>query len=186
MFEQDLRGVEGGFDDLAVRVNAKLGSPDILVNVAGVWHDDKTVFAGVPLVDTPAKQILEVMEVGLLAPMLLTRAFLPPMLRAQQGKIISISGTFATGGAGWLHYYVSKLGLENFTVGLAQELRPSKIQVNCVSPSDTATDALRRFFPEDAKTALDPREVARLVVFLASQDAEHITGQCIVIKNKDA
>jgi 3-oxoacyl-[acyl-carrier protein] reductase len=144
------------------------------------------VYAGVDLVDTPADQIAQVLDVGIYAPMLLTRACLPAMLRQRRGKIVAISGTFAGGGAGWLHVYVSKLALEHFTIGLAQELRPHEIQVNCVSPSDTDTEALRRFCPADAATALDPREVAALVLWLASPAADHLTGQCLTIKNKTA
>ncbi len=87
----------------------------------------------------------------------------------------------------WLHYYVSKKALEAFTVGLADELREYQVQVNCISPSDVATEPLKRFFPEDADTALDPSEVADLAVYLiSSSTADHITGQIIVIKSKVA
>jgi 3-oxoacyl-[acyl-carrier protein] reductase len=185
IFPTNLREIDQ-INELASNVLKLSGSVDILVNVAGVWHNDKIAYAGVPLVNTPAEQIDEVLDVGIRAPMHLTRALLPGMVQKKEGKIISISGTFASGGAGWLHYYVSKLALEHFTVGLAQELREHEIQVNCISPSDVNTDALRRFFPDDAKTAIDPAEIGRLAVFLASTEAEHITGQCIVIKNKKA
>jgi NAD(P)-dependent dehydrogenase (short-subunit alcohol dehydrogenase family) len=171
-------------DKLIADVLRISGGVDIIVHAAGVWHDDKIVYAGVPLVSTPPEQIDEVLDVGIRAPMHLTRGLLPGMIQKKQGKIISISGTFASGGAGWLHYYVSKLALEHLTVGLAQELREHEIQVNCISPSDTDTEPLRRFFPDDAKSAISPVEIAKLAVFLASQEADHITGQCIVIKNK--
>lgn len=159
---------------------------DILVHAAGVWHNEGQVYAGVPLIDTPAQQIDEVLEVGITAPMQLTRSLLPFMVKNHGGKILGISGTFASGGAGWLHYYVSKLALEHFVVGLSQEMRKHKIQVNCVSPSDVSTEALQRFFPDDAKTALQPSDVAALCLFLLSEQADHITGQIIVIKNRDA
>jgi 3-oxoacyl-[acyl-carrier protein] reductase len=184
-FQCDLRDLSR-MDELRESVTSRLGCPSVLLHVAGVWHDDTHVFAGVDLVDTPAQQIIDVIQVGLLAPMLLTRVFLPEMIKHRRGKIISISGTFSNGGAGWLHYYVSKLSLEHFTVGLAQELRPHHIQVNCISPSDTATEALKRFFPDDATTALEPADIATLALFLASGHAEHITGQTIVIKSSRA
>jgi len=158
---------------------------DIMIHAAGVWHNDKIAYAGVALVDTPEDQIREVIDVGITAPMLLTRSLLPLMIPHKQGKILCISGTFASGGAGWLHYYVSKLALEHFTVGLAQELRQYEIQVNCISPSDTNTEALRKYFPDDAATAIDPNEIAKLARFLVSTDSDHLTGQCIVIKNKN-
>jgi len=159
-------------------------SLDVLVHVAGVWHNDKMVYAGIPLAETPEEQIREVLEVGITAPMVLTRGMLPLMIPNKRGKIIAISGTFASGGAGWLHYYVSKLALEHFAVGLSQELRQHEIQVNCISPSDTNTDALRKFFPDDATTAIEPSEIGKLCSFLASSDADNITGQCIVLKSK--
>lgn len=183
MFSIDLRD-QVAMEALTTDINTRWGGVDIIVHVAGVWHNDALVYAGVPLVDTPAEQINEVLDVGIRAPMLLTQRLLPEMVRKGRGKIVCISGTFASGGAGWLHYYVSKLALEHFTVGLAQELRPHEIQVNCISPSDAKTEALTRFFPEDAATALEPTEIAKLAMFLVSEDSQHVTGQCIVIKNK--
>ncbi|MBU1092795.1 SDR family oxidoreductase [Patescibacteria group bacterium] len=165
-------------------LRSKIDRLNVIVYAAGVWHNENEVFAGVPLADTTVQQIEEVMEVGIIAPMLLSKALLPLMIPFKQGKILCISGTFATGGAGWLHYYVSKLALEQLTVGLAQELREHEIQVNCISPSDTDTPALRRFFPEDAETAIKPEEVADLASYLCSPRADNITGQIIVVKNK--
>lgn len=163
------------------------GSVDVVVNVAGVWHDANTVFYGPILADTPAEQIIEVLDVGIKAPMLLTRLFLPGMIQKKSGKIINISGTFSSGGAGWLHYFVSKKAIEYFTIGLADELREHQIQVNCISPSDVATDALKRFFPDDARTALDPAEVAKLAAVLVTEEvSDHVTGQIIVIKQKSS
>jgi NAD(P)-dependent dehydrogenase (short-subunit alcohol dehydrogenase family) len=157
------------------------------VNVAGVWHDDKIVYYGPHLEDTPAAQINEVLDVGIRAPMLLTRNFLRGMIQKRRGKVLNISGTFSSGGAGWLHYYVSKKAIEYFTIGLADELRVYEIQVNCISPSDVATEALKRFFPEDATTAISPDDVARFAIFLLSDEiADNVTGQIIVIKNKIA
>lgn len=183
IFPTDLRD-EAAINKLSINVQDSFGDIDFLLNVAGVWHNDKIAYAGVPLVDTPAEQINEVLDVGIRAPMLITRLFLPGMIRKRQGKILCISGTFASGGAGWLHYYVSKLAIEHFTVGLSQELREHEIQVNCISPSDTDTEALRKFFPEDAETALNPVEIAKLASFLLSNESDHITGQIIVIKDK--
>lgn len=160
---------------------------DIIANVAGVWHSKDTVYYGPPLWETPEEQVNEVLDVGVRAPMLLTRALLPSMIKKQQGKILQISGTFESGASGWLHYYVSKKALENFTVGLSEELRPYKIQVNTISPSDTYTEAYREFFPDaEEEKCLSPVDVANLAIFLLSEDADHITGSCIVIRSKNA
>ncbi len=171
---------------LGKELNQSLRAIDFIVNVAGVWHNDREVFYGPNLAETPEVQVCEVLEVGIMAPVLLTRTLLPKLIQRGQGKILNISGTFSSGGTGWLHYYVSKKALEAFTVGLADDLRKDEIQVNCISPSDVATPALKRFFPDDAGTALQPDDVASLAMFLLSPDADHITGQIIVIKNKQA
>lgn len=186
IFIADLRRKQD-IEKLATDVLEEYGGVDIIVNVAGVWHDAEKVYYGPPLWETPVEQINEVLDVGIRAPMLLTRALLPNMIQKRQGKILQISGTFESGASGWLHYYVSKKALEHFTVGLSEELRPHKIQVNTISPSDTLTEAYRKFFP-DAKEeeCLSPVNVANLAIFLLSENADHITGSCTVIRNKNA
>lgn len=160
---------------------------DIIVNVAGVWHDTNKAYYGPRLWELPEEEILEVMQVGILAPMLLTKAFLKPMIHAKHGKIINISGTFENGAKGWLHYYVSKKAIEEFTVGLSEELREYKIQVNAVSPSDTYTEAYAKFYPEESpNVCMDPKDIARLVLMLTMDDFDFITGQTIIARNKNA
>jgi NAD(P)-dependent dehydrogenase (short-subunit alcohol dehydrogenase family) len=185
IFIADLRN-EDDINQSCSAVLKTLGGVDIVANVAGVWHDATTVYYGPHLDGTPSAQINEVLDVGIRAPMLLTRLLLPAMIEKKSGKVLNISGTFSHGGSGWLHYYVSKKAIEYFTIGLADEMRQHQIQVNCISPSDVATEALKKFFPEDAKTALDPQEVAKLALFLLSEDAWHITGQIVVIKSNIA
>lgn len=185
IFITDLRS-EQDIKKLASDVLAEYGSIDIIANVAGIWHNAKEVYYGPRLWETPEEQINEVLDVGIRAPMLLTRELLPNMIKKKQGKILQISGTFENGATGWLHYFVSKKALEDFTVGLSQELRPFKIQVNTISPSDTFTEAYRRFFP-DAKQeeCLSPVDIAKVAIFLLSEDADHITGACIALRNKN-
>lgn len=186
IFTTDLRKQEE-IDRLTTNVLEKYGGVDIIANVAGVWHDENTVYYGPKLYETPAEQINEVLDIGIRAPMLLTRALLPSMIQKNQGKILQISGTFESGATGWLHYYVGKKALEHFTVGLSEELRSYNIQVNTISPSDTFTKAYRKFFP-DAKEeeCLSPVDIANLAIYLLSEDSDHITGACIVIRSKNA
>ena len=183
VFPTDLRD-EKAINNLASDVLEVWGDIDVLVHAAGVWHDGNSVYEGIPLANMPVERINEGLDVQIRAPMLLTRLFLPGMMQKKQGKILAITGTFERGGIGWLDYYVAKLALEHFIIGLARELREYEIQVNAISPSFTATEAACRFFPEDVKTAISPAEVAKLAIFLLSEDADHISGQSIVIKNK--
>jgi len=186
IFVTDLRDEEA-INKLWSDVAENWRSIDILVNAAGVWHNDNIVYYGPRLESTPADQINEVLDVGIRAPMLLTRLVLPGMINKKCGKILNISGTFESGASGWLHYYVSKKAIEDFTVGLAEEARVHEIQVNCISPSDTLTEAYCKFFPNyNKKDIISPAEIAKFAIFLLSGDSDHITGSITVIRNKAA
>lgn len=160
---------------------------DIIVNAAGVWHNDDRAYYGLGLWELSDEEILEVMQVGIVAPMLLTKTLIPSMIRKKSGKVLNISGTFENGAKGWLHYYVSKKAIEEFTIGLSQELREYKIQVNTISPSDTYTEAYHKFYPnESADVCMDPKDIARVALELLLDDFDFITGQTIVLRNKNA
>jgi len=158
-----------------------------IFNVAGVWHGTNNVYYGPMLWETPTTEIESVLSVGIVAPVVFTKTLLPAMIQNNCGKVIQISGTFENGASGWLHYYIGKKAIESFTVGLSEELRKHKIQVNTISPSDTQTEAYLKFFPDvDSSFCNSPEDIAKLASFLASPAADSITGQCIVIRNKNA
>ncbi len=150
---------------------------DVLANVAGIWHGKDEVYAGKDFESFDEKVVLDTYSVGLIAPTLLAHAFIP--LMPSGSTIINLSGTFENGGKGWLPYYVSKRAIEDLTICLSQELADKGVRVNCVSPSDTATEEYERFFPDDAKDAQTPEEVAKLFVELVNNDE---TGKVFVIK----
>ena len=184
----DLRD-EKAIEKLGESVKASFGAIDILVNAAGVWHDERTKYHGPRLSETPVEQIHNVLEVGVRAPFLLTRLLLPGMARRRTGKILQISAAFAggpQGGVGWLHYYVANKAIEAFTEALADELREHNIQVNCIAPWFVATEAVQRFYPSESQTqmALQPLELAQVAMFLLSSGADHITGQVIEVRSK--
>ncbi|MCL2229198.1 MAG: SDR family oxidoreductase [Firmicutes bacterium] len=188
IFVADLRNEAVTVGEAILR---KLKKVDIIVNVAGVWHSGDKAYYGPRIWETNEEEIKEVMEVGIIAPMLLTKTLLPRMVEQKYGKVINISGTFENGAKGWLHYFVSKKAIEQFTIGLAEEVREHKIQVNCVCPSDTATDSYKKFYPpakeyEPFETCLNPKDVARLVLQYVGDDFDFITGQIIVARNKNA
>jgi NAD(P)-dependent dehydrogenase (short-subunit alcohol dehydrogenase family) len=167
-------------------VEAMWNGIDILVNAAGVWHGEDELLMGRLLHETPEAEVAEVFAVQTLAPVLLSRLAIPWMAEHSRGKILNVSGEIESA-RGWLHYYVSKKALESFTRGLAEELREYEIQVNCVSPSDTLTEAYERFFPGYSPAdVLLPSDVAQLALFLVSSRADHITGSVTVIRSKTA
>jgi NAD(P)-dependent dehydrogenase (short-subunit alcohol dehydrogenase family) len=165
---------------LISEITRKVNHVDIIVNVAAIWHGEKEVYAGVNFEKFSQQIILDTYSVGLSAPTLLVNALLPIM--PKKGKVLNISGTFESGAKGWLPYYVSKRALEDFTVGLAAELKDNDIQVNCISPSDVATEPYAKFFPQYLKDAIAPEKIAEEAVRMCSAKADNTTGSVVVIK----
>jgi short-subunit dehydrogenase len=152
---------------------------DLIVNIAGVWHSQNEVFANTDFEKFSQETVLQTLNVGIVAPMVLVHGLLP--LMPQGSQIINLSGTFENGAKGWLPYYVSKRAIEDFTVGLAQDLREKGVLVNCVSPSDVATEEYIRYFPEFAEEALAPEEVVEFIAKLAIKNKTD-SGKVFVLK----
>jgi 3-oxoacyl-[acyl-carrier protein] reductase len=164
----------------------KLGQIDVLMNVAGVWHDAERKFQGPLAADTPAAEIDEVLDVGIKGAFHLTRLILPGMMKAVRGKIVFVSCGFSgpSEAVGWVHYYVANKAIEALVAGLAAELRPHNIQVNAVAPWFVATETVNHFYPEQAGSALRPAEVADMAMFLAGSHSDHVSGQTIELRSK--
>lgn len=131
------------------------------------------------------------METNLIGAMNCARAVLPPMINRKSGCIINISSMWGQVGASCeVDYSASKAGLIGFTKALAKETAPSGIRVNCVSPGFIMTEMNSRFSQEDLALIKEgiplgffgePHHVADAVAFLASQQAEYITGQVLAV-----
>lgn len=165
---------------LLTEIKAMTENVDILANVAGIWHGKNEVYADIDFEKFSREVVLGTMMVGVVTPMLLVHKLLPLMPKGS--KILNISGTFESGAKGWLPYYVSKKAIEDFTVGLAEDLKSKGIQVNCISPSDTATEAYKKYFPQYIKDAIEPKEIAEYAAYLCSNKADDITGKIFVMK----
>ena len=120
-----------------------------------------------------------------------TRAFLSDMISKKAGKIINISSMWGEVGASCeVHYSASKAAQIGFTKALAKEVAPSGICVNCITPGVIETE-MNDLLDEETKRELTeeiplmrmgkPCEVANLALFLASKEADYITGQVIGI-----
>lgn len=180
IFAADLNTLNG-INKLIADIKADLKQVDVLVNAAAIWHGENEVFAGRDFDTFPQAVVVDTMMVGLMAPIMISHALIP--LMPAKSKIINISGTFEDGGKGWISYFVSKRGIEDFTSGLADELRNKDIQVNCVSPSDTATVEYKKYFPQFASDANSPEDIAKQVAKLCSSEANDVTGKVFVVKH---
>jgi len=181
IFCVDLRNVDE-IKKFTTEVKKSEAEINIIVNVAGIWHSDDKAFSGIDFADYSTDEILDTYSVGLIAPTILVHELVSQMKKGDH--IINISGTFDDGAKGWLPYFVSKKGIEDLTLGLADELRNQQIRVNCISPSDTATEAYKKFFPQYATPdiALKPEEVANSTLSLLTNNSDDNTGKIVVIK----
>jgi 3-oxoacyl-[acyl-carrier protein] reductase len=158
------------------------GPIQILVNNAGV-HDD-AVFPGMSL-----QQWHRVIDVSINGFYNVTQPLILPMIRTRWGRVISISSVTALlGNRGQVNYAAAKGALNAATKALSLEVASRGITVNAVAPGIISTDMGKRAFDADAinnlvpmKRAGSPEEVANLVAFLASRQADYITGQVISI-----
>lgn len=173
---------EAGAPANAVRfVIEQFGQLDVLVNSAGMG-----VVA--PLVDLNDDAIRQTFAVNVEGMLITTREAIPSLAK-NGGAVVNISSTIAQAAApGIAAYAGSKAALERITAGLAVELGPQGIRVNSVAPGVTDTD-LTAIAPQEmldamiAQTPLgrigQPEDIAKAVVFLASDDASWITGQVL-------
>lgn len=169
-----------GIQELIKVIKADTKQIDVLVNAAAIWHGDNEVFAGRDFDSLPQQVVSDTMMVGLTTPLLLTHSLAP--LMPKKAKIINVSGTFENGGKGWLPYYVSKRGIEDLTIALADELADKDIQVNCISPSDVATDPYKKYFPQYFGDGIDPKEIGQFALKLCQPESDSVTGRIFVVK----
>lgn len=157
---------------------------DILVNNAGITRDGL-------LMQLSMEDWMMPLDVNLRAPFLLCKKASMMMMRQRSGSIINISSTSGIDpNRGQANYAASKAGLYAMTKSLARELAKKKVRVNCVAPGFIETE-MTRDLPEDLLKEVKKRvpmrrygqaeEVAKVVAFLASDDASYVTGQQWVV-----
>lgn len=174
-------------DETAVKSMVKevistFGNLDILVNNAGITKDNL-------LMRMKPEEFDQVMDTNLKGAFLCTKAVTRQMMKQKAGRIINMASVVGvTGNAGQANYTAAKAGLIGLTKSTAKELAPRNILVNAVAPGFISTD-MTDMLTDEQKSAIlasipleklgDPEDVAKVVCFLASEDAKYITGQTI-------
>ncbi len=171
-------------DRFVAEVQERFGTAHFLVNNAGIAHDGA-------LWRLSPEAWQAVIDTNLTGAFNLIQAVAPLFREQRFGKVVSISSHQAgRPGFGVTSYSASKAGLEGLTRAAAVELGPSNVNVNAVAPGFIRTERLDLLPAEVVERAkkravlgrlADPDDVARVVAFLCSEDARHITGQVLVV-----
>ena len=160
------------------------GRIDVLVNNAGITRDNL-------LLRMSEEEFDAVIRVNLKGTYLLTKTVTRHMMKQRSGKVVNISSVVGMmGNAGQSNYAAAKAGIIGFTKATARELASRNITVNAIAPGFIQT-AMTAALPEAVQKAFlaqiplgrfaEPREVAELALFLASDASSYITGQVVGI-----
>ncbi len=174
------QSIQEAFD----QARGRCGDINILVNNAGITHDALAVRMSM-------ESWTKVLETNLTGSFLAVQAVLLGMMRARWGRIINISSVVGeAGNAGQANYAASKAGLIGMTKALAQEVASRHVTVNAVAPGfieSAMTDAIDEKVRQKILSVVPlrrmglPAEVAYAVRFLASDEADYITGHVLNI-----
>lgn len=160
----------------------EFGGVDVLVNNAGITRDAL-------LMRMSEEQWNEVLRVNLTSVFNMTKAVQKVMLKQKHGSIINISSVVGvSGNAGQANYAASKAGIIGFSKSIAKELGARNIRTNVVAPGFIETEMTEKLSDEVRKSwaeqiplhrAGTPEDVARVVLFLASELSDYVNGQVI-------
>jgi acetoacetyl-CoA reductase len=169
---------------MAAKIKAEVGPVDIVVNNAGITKDG--MFRKMPL-----ENWMDVININLNSVFNVSKQVLDDMLAKGWGRIINISSINGQKGQfGQTNYSAAKAGMHGFTKALAQETAAKGITVNTISPGYIGTDMVMAIKEEVRNQIIagipvgrlgKPEEIAKLVSYLASDDAAFITGANIAI-----
>jgi 3-oxoacyl-[acyl-carrier protein] reductase len=169
---------------LGKQVIADFGGVNILVNNAGVTRDGL-------LMRMKEEDWMTVLDTNLKGAFNTVKAFMRPLMKAEDPRIINIASVIGLiGNAGQANYAASKAGLIGFTKSVARELAGKKVTCNAIAPGFITTDMTDVLSDEiregiKAKVPLGDfgqvEDISNLVVFLAGPGARYITGQVLAV-----
>lgn len=165
---------------MAAKVIEHFGRIDSLVNNAGIGGTGKF------LLELDIEEWNQMLRIDLTSTFLLCKAVLPSMISWGRGRIVNIASiTAMMGVAGSTHYAAAKAGVIGFSKSLAREVADKRINVNVVAPGLIDTDMARKRGIDHQRHFVawprigEPDDIAGVVGFLLSDQAEFITGQVI-------
>jgi NAD(P)-dependent dehydrogenase (short-subunit alcohol dehydrogenase family) len=169
-------------ENMAVQAVKKFGRIDILANIAGVW------IPGENLAETTEAHWDKVIDTNLKGTWFCCQAVIPVMVKQKSGCIVNLSSQVGLNpGAGGGAYSISKAGIIMMTRQMALELAESNIRVNAIAPGIVKTDFNKDMWKNEAGAKnmgemvplgrlAEAQDIARAVLFLASDEAGYITG----------
>lgn len=159
--------------------------PDVLINNAGI---NKIA----PFIEISPEDFQSIQQVNVFAPFLLCQAAIPAMVRRNWGRIVNVSSIW--GKISKEHrasYSTSKFALDGMTLALAAEYAANGILANCIAPGFIDTELTRRVLGEQGMQSIastvpahrlgQADEIARLALWLASEENTYLTGQNIAL-----
>ena len=170
---------QASIDAVLEQIKQEFGDIDILVNNAGITRDNL-------LMRMKDEEWFDILQTNLSSVYHLSKAMLRTMMKKRFGRIINIGSVVGSmGNAGQTNYCAAKAGLIGFSKALAKEVASRGITVNVVAPGFIATD-MTDVLSEELKNNLltqipagrlgEPKDIAKAVAFLASEDAAYING----------
>ncbi|MCJ7425684.1 MAG: 3-oxoacyl-ACP reductase FabG [Dehalococcoidales bacterium] len=179
--------------EMAKKTVERFGRIDILVNNAAVIGTIETKDFVKPVEEIVSADWDRILAVNIKGVFLCSKAVIPYMKKQGGGKIVNMASTVAFSGLPhFIHYSTSKGGVVTMTRGLAWALGEFNINVNAVAPGLIMTEAMQgaytpEFYQEMVATKqlihknVEPEDVASAVLFLASDEADKITGQTLAV-----
>ncbi len=154
-------------------------SVDILINIVGG-------FTKANITETNMEDFERMIDMNLKSAFVCCKSVIPHMILQKHGKIINIGAKPALNGAsGVTAYSASKAGVVNLTKSLAEEVLKHNINVNAIIPGTIYTEANMQAMPRAKhKNWVKPEEIAKVILFLATEDSDPISGAAIPVYGK--
>lgn len=171
---------EAAVGQLYAEVTSTVGPVQALVNAAGIL--DRKFLA-----DSTAESFRRALDVNLVGPFNLIKAFSPGMIEAGWGRIINIASIAGVTGYPYPSYAASKAGLANLTRSLLEDFWGTGITINSICPGVVDTpmviqevrDQVRRRVP--TQSIIDPAEIGAMIAFLLTDEARNVNGADLLI-----